>query len=176
MVDAGPYGDRLEKMMRSLARTLDRRFWLVAAATTVVALLALGVPTAVVPNPFFLRMTPTEPFNVAVWLLSAPLIGLVTAASLVPVREPHGRPAAQSGRATLAGVGAYLAIGCPICNKIVVAALGVSGALNVFAPIQPLIGGGSVLLLGATAAWMLRRRARGCERCAPMAAVAPARP
>lgn len=71
-----------------------------------------------------------------------------------------------AGRATLGGFGAYLAIGCPICNKVVVALLGVSGALNVFAPLQPVIGAASVALLGAMLAWRLRDRARGCERCA----------
>lgn len=32
------------------------------------------------------------------------------------------------------------AIGCPICNKLAVIALGVSGALAYFAPIQPTLG------------------------------------
>jgi hypothetical protein len=33
-------------------------------------------------------------------------------------------------------------------------------------PLQPLIGAGSVALLGATLAWRLRDRARRCARCA----------
>lgn len=128
----------------------------------------LGVPTAVIPNPFFIRMTPTETFNIAVWLASAPLIGLLVATY---VRSPihvvgHQGREPGAGRATLGGVAAYLAIGCPICNKVVVAALGVSGALSIFAPIQPLIGAASVVLLGGTLAWRLRTRARRCERCA----------
>jgi hypothetical protein len=36
---------------------------------------------------------------------------------------------------------------CPICNKLVVLALGVSGALSYFAPIQPVLGLASVALL-----------------------------
>lgn len=125
--------------------TLDRRFWLVAALATVGSLLLLGVPTAVIPNPFFVRMTPTETFNVIVWLLSAPLVGLLVATYVRPPRHAVGHPGdeAGAGRATLGGVAAYLAIGCPICNKVVVAALGVSGALSIFAPIQPLIGAAS---------------------------------
>ncbi len=66
---------------------------------------------------------------------------------------------------TAGGIAAFLAIGCPICNKVVVAALGVSGALNVFAPLQPLIGGASVALLAGTLLWRLRSRSRGCDRC-----------
>ena len=145
--------------------TLDRRFWLIAVATTGVALIALGIPTAVIPNPFFDRMTPTELSNVVVMLVSAPLIGLVTATYLAPVRDLH--PAAERAptRAGVASLGAFLAIGCPICNKIVVGLLGVSGALSIFAPIQPIIGAASIALLAGSLAWRLRERALGCPRC-----------
>lgn len=74
------------------------------------------------------------------------------------------------------GVGAlaaYFAIACPVCNKIVLFALGLSGALNVFAPLQPIIGIASVALLTGTLGWRLRQVARGCARCA---GDAPARP
>jgi len=154
--------------LRRLTSTLDRRFWLAAAVGTFAALLALGIPSAVIPNPMFIRMTPTEPFNIAVWLASAPLAGLVLATYVSKpatiASDPHAD--AGAGRATVGGLAAYLAIGCPICNKIVVAALGVSGALTVFAPLQPLFGAGSVALLAGTLAWRLRVRARGCARCA----------
>lgn len=152
----------------ALRSTLDRRFWVVAVLATAGSLLLLGVPTAVIPNPLFVRMTPAETFNILVWLGSAPLIGLLVATYVRPPRPAfHGAGSEPgAGRTTLAGVGAYLAIGCPICNKVVVAALGVSGALSYFAPLQPLIGAGSLALLGATLAWRLRDRARRCERCA----------
>ncbi len=154
--------------LAALRSTLDWRFWLVAALATAGSLLLLGVPTAVIPNPFFIRMTPTETFNVVVWLASAPLIGLLIATYVRPTRQAIGHVTGEqgAGRTTLAGVAAYLAIGCPICNKVVVAALGVSGALSYFAPLQPIIGAGSVALLGATLVWRLRDRARRCERCA----------
>jgi len=152
----------------ALRSTLDGRFWLVATLATAGSLLLLGVPTAVIPNPFFIRMTPTETFNVVVWVASAPLIGLLIATYVRPPGHAIGHDGGEpgAGRTTLAGVAAYLAIGCPICNKVVVAALGVSGALSYFAPLQPIIGAVSVALLGATLAWRLRDRARRCERCA----------
>jgi len=39
------------------------------------------------------------------------------------------------------------AIGCPVCNKLVVLALGTGGALTYFAPVQPVLGLLSVGLL-----------------------------
>lgn len=145
---------------------LDGRFWFMALAATVVSLVILGVPTAVIPNPWFIRMTPTEPFNVATMVLSAPLMGLLAATYLAPLAGGSGSAAEGGGRATIGGIAAYLAIGCPICNKIIVAVLGVSGALSLFAPVQPLIGAASVLLLTGTLLWRLRRRADECIRCA----------
>jgi hypothetical protein len=146
--------------------TLDRRFWLIALGVTGLTLFVLGVPTAVIPNPFFVRMTPTEPSNLAVWLISAPLIGLVMATYMAPVQDLHPGVDAAPTRVGLASVGAFLAIGCPVCNKVVVALLGVSGALSVFAPIQPIIGAASIALLAGSLAWRLRDRALGCARCA----------
>ena len=148
---------------------LDGRFWLTALVATLASFAILGIPTAVIPNPWFIRMTPTEPFNVATMVLSAPLMGVLTATYLARPSGASPAPTEGGGRATIGGVAAYLAIGCPICNKIIVAVLGVSGALNVFAPVQPLIGAGSVLLLSATLIWRLRRRSEDCARCAPAA-------
>lgn len=153
--------------LEALNSTLGARFWIVAVLGTIGGLILLGVPTAVIPNPFFIRMTPSETFNLVVWLTSAPLIGLLIATYIRPPGHTtvHAAAEAGTGRATIGGIAAYLAIGCPICNKVVVAALGVSGALSYFAPLQPMIGAGSVALLGATLAWRLRDRARRCERC-----------
>ena len=151
---------------RRLWSTLDRRFWAAAILGSVASAIVLGVPSAVIPNPFFVRMTPTEPVNLVVWLVSAPLAGLLIATYIArtgTVRDPHAD--AGAGKVTVGGIGAFLAIGCPICNKIIVAVLGVSGALNVLAPLQPLIGALSIALLAGTLAWRLRARARGCERC-----------
>jgi hypothetical protein len=158
----------------TLRSTLDRKFWSIAAGGTLVALLVLGVPSAVLPNPFFIRMLPTEPVNVLVWFLSAPLMGLLLASYLSPPRLSGYQPPSDVGFVQASGgsLAAYLAIGCPICNKIIVAVMGVSGALNVVAPLQPMIGAASLALLGATLVWRMRLRAKGCARCVPAASPA----
>jgi hypothetical protein len=48
------------------------------------------------------------------------------------------------------------AVGCPICNKVVVVALGAGGAVSYFSPVQPLIGLASIALLGTALALRLR--------------------
>jgi hypothetical protein len=174
--------------MGACARALaDRRLLAWAAAWGAVSLVAFGLVAAIIPNPVFGRQIPPEPFAIAVWLASAPLMGLLVATYTVPaasVDEPSflGRPPAGAAVATasigpgaavapagsrgttlgtLAGFGAFLAIGCPVCNKIALVLLGTSGALTVFAPIQPVIGAVSLALLAGTLLWRLRSRARG---------------
>jgi hypothetical protein len=156
--------------LRALA---DRRLLLHALAWTIVSALAFGVVTAIIPNPVFGRSVAPEPFAIWTWLLSAPLMGLVMATYTAPIPpsplrlvalEPAVAAAADRRSTTLgsvAGVGAFLAIGCPVCNKIALVLLGASGAMSVYAPIQPFIGAASLVLLAVTAAWRLRLRARG---------------
>jgi hypothetical protein len=154
----------------------DGRFIAWAVAWALVSLLAFGLVAAIIPNPVFGRQIPPEPFAIAVWLVSAPLMGLLgatysapaipaaTATRLMPlVIEPAGGASHRQGTTlgTVAGFGAFLAIGCPVCNKVALVLLGVGGAMTVFAPLQPLIGAASLVLLAGTLAWRFRLRARG---------------
>lgn len=75
--------------------------------------------------------------------LSAPLIGLTLSARRLP-----GSTQCRTDGKTITGGGlTYLAVGCPICNKLVVALLGSSGALTYFAPVQLVLGGFAIILL-----------------------------
>jgi hypothetical protein len=159
--------------MTAALATVDRRFVGHAILGTALSLVAFGFVSAIIPNPVFGRQIPPAPFAITVWLLSAPLMGLVaatytspapvSAADAVELVVPDATTETSRGATigTLAGIGAFLAIGCPVCNKIALLLLGTSGALTVFAPLQPVIGAVSLGLLIATLAWRLRARARG---------------
>lgn len=157
-----------------LVAGVDRRFAAWAVVWSVASLLAFGLVAAIIPNPVFARQIPVEPFAIAVWLLSAPLMGLIGATyTVAPAATPSlaapltTAPSLLSYEprsttlGTIAGVGAFLAIGCPVCNKIALLLLGTSGALTVFAPLQPVIGAASLVLLAATLVWRMRMRALG---------------
>lgn len=155
MARAGTLAVSLRPSFASLLPALRQfglRGWSVAAATAVVSALALGAPTVMYGQPWplrqlpvvFVRMTPVRAQDYGVWLLSAALLGLIAGAYVQ-------RPTAQGkNQIAFGGVGSYLAIGCPVCNKAVVLLLGVSGALNIFGPTQIIIGALSVLTLGWT--------------------------
>lgn len=131
-----------------------RRRWLLAIVVTAIAALIIGIPTGVVRTSFYHRMTPVTWWDYPVWALGAVLVGLTAATYL---RVPDAPPAPDRGGRTLgATVLSGFAVGCPICNKLVVGLIGVSGALNYWAPIQPLLGVLSIGLLSAGLAVRLR--------------------
>ncbi len=128
--------------MRTLAIFRGRGPWpyLAAVLAGVMWLLASGVPTGIIETPFYVRMTPVEWWNYPFWIVNAGLVGLL-AATYAPIPRESD---ASGGRAFGGGLGGGLltvfAIGCPVCNKLVVLALGFGGAMTYFAPVQPFLG------------------------------------
>ncbi len=152
----------------------DRRLLSWTALWAIVAGLAYGLVTAIIPNPVFGRSVAPEPFAIWTWLVSAPLMGLVLATytaprpssrivmltALTPVEEERvERRSSTVG--SLASFGTFLAIGCPLCNKVALLLLGASGAMSVWAPIQPWVAVASLAMLTATVVWRLRLRVGG---------------
>lgn len=110
-----------------------------------VTALAIGIPTGIVETSFYTRMTPVLWWNYPVWALSSVLTGLTAATYVrVPGTVPtEDRPGRTAGAALLSA----FAVGCPVCNKLVVALIGATGALSYWAPLQPVLGVLSLALL-----------------------------
>ncbi|HEX5164011.1 MAG TPA: hypothetical protein VFV93_01340 [Thermomicrobiales bacterium] len=108
------------------------------------AALTIGIPTDVIPNGFFTRMTPVRVQDYVFLIVTAILAGILAASYALPQTRACS---IEQGRATLGGLLSFLAIGCPTCNKVIVLLLGTSGALNIFEPLQPLLALASFALL-----------------------------
>lgn len=147
----------------SLHDWIGPRYVLATTAATALTALALGIPTDIVPNSLFTRMTPIEPEQFAFWVATSLLTGALLATYLEP-----GLRRGIAGQSMGAGFLGVFAVGCPICNKLVLAGLGTSGALTYFAPIQPLLGAGAVGLV-SYALWIRVRALRigACPLPAP---------
>jgi hypothetical protein len=163
-----------------LVGSIDRRFAVWAAVWTVAGLIGFGLVSAIIPNPIFGRQIPPEPFAIGVWLVSAPLMGLIAATYMVPpaatmagaapltvASMPLSNEPRSTAIGTIASLGAFLAIGCPVCNKVALVLLGTSGALTMYAPLQPIIGAVSLVLLSATVGWRMRLWSRGAACATP---------
>jgi hypothetical protein len=170
-------------------RAWTSRQWVTAAVGAVVTALAIGLPTDVIPNPVFGRPVDVTWWSPWVLVATAVLGGLVLATYVAvpgspksaspesgPANDPpphrdadqaggdSRNPVADERPARLASVGGllgFLAVGCPVCNKLVVVALGTTGALSWFAPIQPVLAVASVVVLAIA----LRTRLRGQVAC-----------
>ena len=118
-------------------------------------LLVVAIPTDLIANPVFTRQVPAPAWAWPVAIATAVLAGVLVA---LP-RPATCRPATRTG---MLGAGlAYLAVGCPTCNHLVMLALGASGTLAWFAPIQPYLAlAGLGVLAGAVAVryWSARSR------------------
>jgi hypothetical protein len=124
-------------------------------AGSLFTVLVIGIPTDVVPNPLFARMTPVRIQDYVFLALAALLGGLLAASYALPQSRACST---EQGKTTLGGFLSFFAIGCPVCNKIVVLLLGTSGALRFFEPVQPILGILSLAFLGL-AVWVRWRPA-----------------
>lgn len=134
------------------------RRWLTALGVALLTFAALGLSTAVIPNPVFGRSIAPTDWAMEVLIVTSVLTGLLTATYVATGAKPEG----LDRRGTIGALMAYLAIGCPVCNKLVLIALGATGAVQFFAPIQPYLGVAGIAVLG----WALMVRLRGEMTCA----------
>ena len=141
------------------------RRWVVALLTGGATFLVMGIITAVVPSPFFGRAIAPTPWSMEVLVATSILAGLLTATyvSLVGTsRAPTGASDRPARGGVVGGALTFFAIGCPVCNKLALLALGATGAVRIFAPVQPYLAAAGMLLLG----WALFVRLRGEMACA----------
>jgi hypothetical protein len=107
----------------------------------------------VIPNPWFTRQIPVDAFDVLVLIALSVLTGALAATYALA-----SGPTAAAGRSGIgSGIVGYFAIGCPVCNKIVIGLIGTSGAAGWFADAQPFLGAVAISL--AAAALIVRVRA-----------------
>jgi hypothetical protein len=132
------------------------RRWIVAFLVAAATFLVLGMSTAVIPNPVFGRSIPPTSWAMNVLIATSVLTGLLTATYV------SAAPSGLDRKGTLGAFLSYLAIGCPVCNKLALLALGTSGAVQFFAPMQPYLAAGGILAL----LWALSIRLRGEMSCA----------
>ena len=152
-----------------------------AALAALGTFLLIGIPTDILPNPVFGREIPVRwweyPVLAATVLLTAAWFGIRSARE-TSVGSATGHPAGAepSERPALVTVGvatAWFAVACPVCNKVVLILLGTTGALGVWAPLQPWLAALSLILLAG--AVLYRWRARPCAdgACASDACAVP---
>lgn len=181
-------GERLRGelgLARQALRLWTGRQVLIAAATALIFALLVGLVTVLIPNPWFAREIDTVWWNYPVWILTAIGAGMLTATYVRPRRPaadaeagfpedadtPSARRSARMGIA--GGVLSWFAVGCPVCNKLALLALGYSGAITWFAPVQPFLALAAMLLTAVALVWRLRGQVACPVASVPAAGTTP---
>lgn len=144
-------------VLQSLRAWPPRR-WATALLTAVVFGVVVAVPTDLIDTPYFSREIPPTWWSVPALISSAVLAGMAVATY---VASPLADDRAGTRRGWVASLLTFFAVGCPVCNKLVLLLLGTSGALQWFEPLQPALQLLALALLG----WALWSRLRGEVRC-----------
>lgn len=128
-----------------------------ALVASAVVAVTIGIATVLIPNPLFARDIEPVWWNYPIWLLTSVLSGMLVATYVRPfaadtqarTQPPEEQTRRSSRMGLVGGVLAWFAVGCPVCNKLALVALGYSGAITWFAPVQPFLAGAAVLFCAA---------------------------
>ena len=137
-------------------QSLPPATWPRAALFALVAAAVIAIPSDLIDTPLFGRPVETRWIDYVILVVTAGLIGLILAIRPDP-SDPDVSADARSRddtRTIWGGFVSFLAVGCPVCNQVVVALVGTSGALAWWAPVQPVIG----LLAVSLLVYTLRKR------------------
>ena len=115
-------------MWRGVMSRWSPRRWFTAVLSGLGIGFLIALPTAIIPNPIFGRAIETTWWSYPTVVFSAILGGIAAESTDKSLRL-----------GTLGGFISFFAVGCPVCNKLVLLALGSSGAISWFAPIQPFL-------------------------------------
>lgn len=113
--------------------------------TTVATYFLIGIPTAVIPSPVFGRMVAVTSWATPTLIMTSILTGLLVATYFKKENEPADERTLKVGG--VGGFFSFLAVGCPVCNKVALLALGSTGAIKFFAPVQPYLAVAGMALL-----------------------------
>jgi hypothetical protein len=125
--------------------TWSTKRWVVAISVGVLTYFVIALPTAVVENPIFGREIAVTSWSVTVIVISSILTGLLTATYVKNDFSDENPRQLKIGSA--GALLSFFAVGCPVCNKLALIALGYSGAIQYFAPIQPYLALAGIALL-----------------------------
>lgn len=153
---------QLEKGPRSFFEELatwQMRRWLFASAMAVLTIVLVAVVTVLIPNPIFTREIPPTAWAWPVLIVTGILTGLLAATYVA--RKDVNQQDRAGALGTTGAIVSFFAVGCPVCNKLVLLAIGYTGALQFFEPLQPYLAGGSIILL-ALALYFRIQKERSC--------------
>lgn len=134
------------------------KYFLTGISSTILIILAMGIPTALVPNPFFHRMIDVTILDYVFLFGTSMLLGLFVSISLYK-RSTKGK---ENYLAAGGGILGVFAFACPLCNVLLVSVLGASLVSSFFVPFGTWLGVLGIAILSF--AVLQKFRCKGCKR------------
>ena len=149
-------------------------------------LFVLGIPTAVIPNPFFRRMLPAGMPDYFILAATSLLIGAYISVSMYYYKMYYHRnyesksykgrrsaPAAGGSRDvafTAGAIPAVLGFICPVCNALLVAVFGATSLIIYFEPVRHYFGFAGIAILSVLLYRRIKQKGQKdcCAVCKPI--------
>ncbi len=136
-----------------LIKKQDIKYLIIGILSAIALFLLFGIPTALIPNPWSVRMIEGTAYDYLFLTINSILMGAYIGVHYYKKNTNlRCNIASSSG-----GLGSFLAISCPICNKILVLLFGTTVLLTYFEPYRPLLGFASISLLVGAIYWRIKK-------------------
>ena len=132
-----------------LIKKYSWRSSLAGLIVAVVSFAGLGTISALWQNPFFIRMTPVDGWEIGLLALLSILIGIYIA-----IRSTN----CATKSAATGGTLGFLGIACPVCNKILLLLFGGELLMAYYEPIRIYVAALGVLVTAGAVWWAWRSR------------------
>jgi hypothetical protein len=126
------------------------KYFIISILTAVITFLLFGFITAVVPNPFFTRMTQLSYFDYLFLTLSSLLLGIYVGLHFYEKNKIKICNIKSDYTAAGGTLLSFLAFSCPVCNILLVYLFGTTALLVYFQPVQPILGTLGIIIIAIT--------------------------
>jgi len=132
------------------------KYTLLGLAFSVGLFLLFSIPTALLPNSFYVRMIPSTIGDYIFLVLSSLLLGAYIGVHLYKKKSNKACNKTCNRISTTGGIGGFFAFSCPICNKLLVILFGATALTTYLEPYRPVLGFVSIALIGGALWWRIK--------------------
>jgi hypothetical protein len=128
------------------------KYGVIAIVYSILLFLLFGIPTALIPTPWFSRMVGKTFLDYLFLIFSSILLG-----AYIGVHYYKKNTMKKCNVVTTSGgVAGFLSFSCPVCNKILIILFGTTALMTYLEPYRPAIGFSSISILGLALYWRLK--------------------
>jgi len=120
------------------------KYSVIGLMISIVFFLIMGTPTALISTPLikYSRMIPATFLDYFFLITTSVLLG-----TLISLKLYFNSKEKSEYKAAAGGIAGFIAFSCPICNVLLVSALGSATIMTFIEPLRPVLGIASIIIL-----------------------------